>query len=344
MSTPKPNRTVSDSASSGGCTVPVTGLLTIDVEDWYQLSAQLLGGQETSRPAALERQLDRVLDLLAEAGCRATFFCLGKSLVAVPHLVKKLVNAGHEIASHGWGHQPVFKIGLSGFRRDLCRSMAWLSDITGQPVRGYRAPAFSVREDQLESFHDICFEVGLEYDSSVFPIRGRRYGIPEASPVPHVVRQDGVRRLVEFPLATVHCFGRRHPIAGGGWWRVLPRCFIRAALARYDKTGGIAMTYFHPHEFDTRPLDAKTVVNRSWQVISWNLRQNLGRSSVYGKLKAMLTEFRFGAVEDYLRDRLIPTAETPVGSNCSLDSDGVATGIAGDHGVAVDRQQRGKAA
>lgn len=215
--------------------------------------------------------------------------------------MQRIADAGHEVASHGWGHELIQRIGLDRFGADLARSLEWLSDLLGRPVRGYRAPAFSVTPQQLDGFFDICFEAGLEYDSSVFPIQGRRYGIAGHPLGPTVVRQRGDRRLVELPLATVRWLGRRWAIGGGGHWRLFPHRIIQAAVARINAEGRPMITYFHPHEFDDRRLHAARAMGaRTLRSARWGIQQNLGRRSVYKKLDAILTRYRFGAMEDYL--------------------------------------------
>ena len=280
-------------------------LLTIDAEDWYQLVGRLFTTGEKCRPDILTRQLDRLLDLLERHGCRATFFCLGISMVNCPELVRRIADAGHEIGSHGWGHEPIRQIGLDRFRADLRRSLSWLQDVLGRPVAGYRAPEFSVDPDQLEAFYDICLEEGLKYDSSVFPIHGRRYGIPRAAAEPSVVREKNGRRLVEFPLATVAGLGRRWPVAGGLYWRLLPSWTIRSVLNRIHREGRPAVLYFHPQEFDKERLDVSLAAPGSKAARRRAAAQNLRRGSVYDKLDVMLSRYRFMAIEDYLRERQI---------------------------------------
>ena len=280
---------------------PPTNVLTLDVEDWYHLSGEQLRGRGVPRTEIVARQLDRVLELLGRHDTRATFFCLGGSLESRPDLVRRIAEAGHEVASHGWGHQPIRTIGLDAFRKDLRRSLDWLQDILGRPVRGYRAPAFSVPPEQLEQFYDICFEEGLSYDSSVFPIRGRRYGIPDGPRQPSVVREDGTRRLVELPLSTMSWLGRRWPVAGGGYWRLLPGRMIRAAVSRLNQDGLIMVTYLHPYEFDPHRLAATSAAGWSVRALRHGFKQNLRRKTMYRKLDMLLTHCRFGTVEDYLR-------------------------------------------
>lgn len=276
----------------------LTNILSIDVEDWYHLSGEQIRG----RGDILAWQLDRLLGLLAAHHTRATFFCLGGSLVESPQLVRRIAEAGHEVATHGWGHQPITQIGLDAFAVDLRRSLDWLRDLLGRPVNGHRAHAFSVRADQLEAFYDVCFEAGLTYDSSVFPIRGRRYGIPGANPAPHVVRDRDGRQLVEIPLSTLEWGRRVRPVAGGGYWRLMPLRTIRRCIERVNALGRPMVTYLHPYEFDPRPLSALKAAGLSLRSLKHGLKQNLNRRSMFGKLDAVLAAHRFGAVEDYLRE------------------------------------------
>jgi polysaccharide deacetylase family protein (PEP-CTERM system associated) len=282
---------------------PQLNLLTIDLEDWYELTGAVFQKTSSPRPDLLERQVSRLLRLLADHNCRATFFCLGKSLSRCPRIIRQVAEAGHEIATHGWGHGRVYQIGLAAFREDLSRSIDWLSGLTGRQVGGYRAPFFSVTPDQLEGFFDICFEVGLRYDSSVYPFRGRSYGHPTAPRHPYIARQNGSRRLIEFPLATVNWLGRRWPIAGGGSWRVLPSWLIRSAVARCNREGFPAVIYLHPYEFDTHTLSVKQAVGPSLRATMWTMHQNIGRASIYHRLNSILRDHRFGAVEDYLHEQ-----------------------------------------
>lgn len=278
-------------------------LLSFDFEDWYQLTSDQLGSGDVARPDALERQLDRLLGLLERHSTRATFFVLGKSVESRPGLVRRIAEAGHEVATHGWGHRFIFEIGLEAFREDLTRSIAFLEDLSGKPVRGHRAPAFSVRPEQLEGFYEVCLEAGLLYDSSVVPYAGRRYGIPGASRAPFVALEKGGRRLWELPLSTLEFGSRRFPIAGGGWWRVSPGGFLSRAIRAVERDGLPFITYFHPYEFDDRRLDGLSILDRSPRALLWTLKQNLGRRSMMPKLDSMLGRFRFVPAEELIDDR-----------------------------------------
>ncbi|MCC7291084.1 MAG: polysaccharide deacetylase family protein [Phycisphaerales bacterium] len=275
-------------------------ILTFDVEDWYQLVGDQVLGAGKLHSDVLAAQIDRLLGLLARRAARATFFCLGKSLAHRPDLVRRIADAGHEIASHGWSHELVHSAGLSAFAEDLRRSLGWLAEVTGRAVLGYRAPAFSVPADQLEAFYDVCMDSGLRYDSSVFPIRGRRYGVPGAPPAPHVARERGGQRLIELPLATLEWRGRRWPVAGGGYWRVSPLRLLDHVVRRINRESRPVVTYFHPYEFDAHRLSATRAAGWSMETVKRSLTQNLGRASMYRKLDAMLLRYRFVAAEDHL--------------------------------------------
>lgn len=280
----------------------ISNILSFDVEDWYQLSGEQLTGIGRSRPDILARQIDRVLDLLDRHGASATFFCLGCSLADQPQLIRRIAQAGHEIASHGWSHQLIYRIGLPAFREDLKRSLGWLQDLLGAPVLGYRAPAFSVPPRQLQEFYDICFEFGLSYDSSVYPIRGLRYGIPAGPAQPVCVRSEGSRVLIELPVATTTWAGRTWPVGGGGSWRLLPQSIISSMLANMNRQGRTAVTYLHPYEFDPCRLSARDAAGWSIRSIRHELKQNLRRSSLYAKLEALLGSFRFVSAATFLSE------------------------------------------
>jgi polysaccharide deacetylase family protein (PEP-CTERM system associated) len=276
--------------------------LTIDLEDWHQLTGWVMKLPSDPRPAALERQTVRLLDLLARHQCRATFFCLGRSLAHCAHVVRRIADAGHEIASHGWNHERICQTGLPAFRQDLLKSLDWLSSITGRPVAGYRAPCFSVTKGQLQGFLEICREAGLRYDSSIYPFRGRHYGIADAPRAPYRAHTNGGQPVVEFPLLTAEWLGRRWPIAGGGSWRILPTTLIDSAIRRYNSLGWPAVLYFHPYEFDPEVLNVSEAVGPSMRSSLWTAHQNLGRQSIHDKLSYFLNRYRFGALEDALAD------------------------------------------
>ena len=160
-------------------------VFTVDFEDWYQ-GIEIERGQWNRFESRIRVGTCRLLDLLEEAGTRATFFILGVAAEEAPDLVREISHRGHEIATHGYGHEFVYNLGAEGFRADLQRSLEVLAGLVSDPVRGYRAPYFSITRDSLWAF-DVMLECGIRYDSSVFPVRNHRYGIPDAPRFVHEV-------------------------------------------------------------------------------------------------------------------------------------------------------------
>jgi polysaccharide deacetylase family protein (PEP-CTERM system associated) len=230
--------------------------LTIDVEDYFQVNAfaQCIDRAAwDSIPCRVVDNTNRCLDLLDQHGLKATFFVLGWIAERNPELVLRIQARGHEIASHGYGHQLVYDIGPDAFREDIRRSKRLLEDITGMPVLGYRAPSYSITGTSLWAF-DILVEEGFRYDSSVFPVVHDVYGIPEAQRFPHVI-EGASGNLQEFPMSTYEfiLFGnkRRLGIAGGGYLRLLPVRFIEKSMRMINETHNQpAVLYFHPWEID----------------------------------------------------------------------------------------------
>lgn len=265
----------------------LTHFLTIDVEDWPQ-STLNFDLPITQRAADNMR---RLLEILRRHNVRATMFVQGMFAEAFPSLVAEMAAEGHEIATHGYSHRPVYAIGADAFADELKRSVAILEACTGHPVQGYRAPDFSVRSDTPWAF-DILHAAGLRYDSSIFPVRTPRYGIPDAPRHAHVLPNG----LLEIPLSTIEWGGRRWPVAGGGYFRLLPYAITRRAIRRLEAEGIPAVVYLHPYELD--PDELSSIPHH----VPWRLRlsQGLGRHSVAGKLDALLREFTFAPIAEHL--------------------------------------------
>lgn len=230
--------------------------LTVDVEDYFQVTAferQVDRREWGTYPLRVVDNTRRILDLFARHGVRATFFVLGWVAEREPALVRAIRDGGHEIASHGYGHELVYRIGPERFAADVRRSRELLQDITGQAVYGYRAPSYSITGRSLWAF-DILAEEGFRYDSSTFPVRHDIYGIPGGERFPHLVKTPS-GTLLEFPLTTFPFgFGKWRtniPVAGGGYLRLLPAPLVAAAMGyvnRIEQQPGIL--YFHPWELD----------------------------------------------------------------------------------------------
>jgi len=257
-------------------------ILSLDIEDWPQ-STWDHTLPITERAA---RNTEKVLDILAEHGRVVTMFVLGKFAESYPAVVRRIAAAGHEVASHGYGHIEVFKQTRADFEADIPRSKSFLEDLIGQPVVGYRAPDYSVTGDCLWAL-DVLAEAGFEYDSSIFPSGYTRYGIPDWTTEPARVRLPSGHQLVEFPLTTLDFLGRRWPVAGGGYHRLLPWPVIRRAIARRINQDRVFMTYGHPYEFAPDELNELDLD----LPLKTRLHQGLGRRGFQAKFEKMLATF-----------------------------------------------------
>lgn len=267
-------------------------LFTVDVEEYFQVTVfekVVKRVQWDSLPSRVERGVDVLLDLLERHGGHGTFFTLGWIADRHPGLVTKIAAAGHEIASHGWWHRRVPNMGRAEFRAGLRDSKAILEDLSGQEVLGFRAPSFSIVPGTEWAF-DVLLEEGYRYDSSLFPIRRRGYGYPDAKPGPHLIEREG-GTLIELPMATTRAAGIRLPAAGGGYLRILPfsLSLIRRALDEQRRAGESAVFYVHPWEVDPHQprLPAGPVAH---------LRHYTGLTRMLPKLERLLEEFRFTSV------------------------------------------------
>jgi polysaccharide deacetylase family protein (PEP-CTERM system associated) len=280
-------------------------ILSIDLEDWHQLVRRRLQGNPGKPSANVDRQLQRLLGLLDEHSTKATFFTVGMLAEARPDLVRQVAALGHEIGSHGHLHRRVYQMSQGQFEADAKKSKSLLEDITGEKICGYRAAEFSIKRDALWAL-EILAQVGFEYDSSIFPIRHRRYGIPDFDPKPKRYRFDSGTSIVEVPLATVRRGGQNLPFAGGGYFRLLPLSILVRNFERLNTKRVPVTTYFHPYEFDSERLDAfegigKTTLKQRVTGIRLNWHQNLGRDTVHGKLAELLRKFRFTTFREYLQ-------------------------------------------
>jgi polysaccharide deacetylase family protein (PEP-CTERM system associated) len=229
-------------------------VLSFDIEEHHRIEAAAglevapaLQGEYRCRMA---RTTGWILEQLAAREIQATFFIVGQIADHDPGLVRAIVEAGHEVASHGWDHRRILAMEPDGFREDLRRSKQALEQAGGAAVVGYRAPTFSLVRRTAWAL-DVLAELGFLYDSSIYPVRHDRYGIPEAPRGPFVA-QGARHEILEIPPATVRVAGVNIPVGGGGYFRLLPGSVMRAALSftRRGPTAGATMLYFHPWEFD----------------------------------------------------------------------------------------------
>jgi polysaccharide deacetylase family protein (PEP-CTERM system associated) len=232
----------------------LTYVASFDVEEHHRIEAAagLDVSHETRAEYArrVETTTHAILEQLAEAGARATFFVVGKLAETHSNLVRAIQEQGHEVASHSWEHLRVHHFDPATFREDLLRSKEALEDVTGTAVVGFRAPTFSILRETAWAI-DVLAACGFEYDSSIFPVRHDRYGIPDAPRGPFYACGEE-SEILEFPLLTYRLGGFNLPVAGGGYFRLFPPALMRAGLRQAERSTppAVAMLYFHPWEFD----------------------------------------------------------------------------------------------
>jgi polysaccharide deacetylase family protein (PEP-CTERM system associated) len=239
---------------SSGCRLEQQIVLSFDVEEHHRIEAAAgleiapeLKAHYVRRVGLVTRWL---LDRLAERDIKATFFIVGELACAQPDLVREIHRGGHEVASHGWDHRRILAMTPGEFREDLRRSKDTLEQIIGEPVLGYRAPTFSLVR-QTGWAIDVLAEEGIQYDSSIYPVRHDRYGVPGAPRGPFLAR-GGSGEILELPPATLRIFNMRLPAGGGGYFRLLPPAVIHRAITQLlrECLPSVVMLYFHPWEFD----------------------------------------------------------------------------------------------
>lgn len=279
--------------------VPVTNAMSVDVEDYFQVSAfeRHIDRADWDRlPCRVEQNTNRILDLFASHGVRSTFFTLGWVAERYPGLVRRIVDEGHELASHGYGHQRVTQLSRDEFRSDIRRAKAILEDLSGQRVQGYRAPSYSIVRDNQWAF-DILIEEGHAYSSSVYPIAHDLYGIPDAPRFPYAPRQQG---FTEIPITTLRYFGRNFPCGGGGYFRLFPYFLSKWAIGRFNQAERRpAMFYFHPWEVDPEQPRQRGVGLKS------RFRHYLNLQRTYGRIARLLADFHWDRVDRVYLDKQV---------------------------------------
>ena len=276
--------------------------LTIDLEDWHQLFHWRLTGEVIRPTPVVVSATHSLLDVLDEAGVRATFFVLGNIAEAYPELVREVMRRGHEIGSHTYSHELIYSMEPAAFKADVERSLAKLQDLTGQPILGFRAPEFSVGHLRHWCF-EVLAELGFRYDSSVFPLARVRYGIPEAPLYPFAVETPS-GTIYEYPLATWDVGRLRLPIAGGSYFRLLPSGLLHRALKDIDTSRRTAVLYVHPYEFHSGWL------NPSW--LAW--RRGFQASNLKFTLsRILLHNFRTRLIGQRLKSLLAQHTFMPLG-------------------------------
>jgi polysaccharide deacetylase family protein (PEP-CTERM system associated) len=288
--------------SAGAPAGRVVNAMTVDVEDWFQVQAfagTIAREAWDTLPRRVEANTDRILDLFTRSGVRATFFTLGWVAERHPALIRRIVAAGHELASHGHMHELVHAIGPERFRADIARARATLEDAGGVRVIGYRAPTFSIGPASAPWAHAILAETGYAYSSSIFPVKHDLYGAPDAPRGPHKPDTSGV---VELPMTTVRLGARNLPCSGGGWFRLFPYALFRRGLARVntvERRPGIF--YFHPWEIDPAQPRVAEAPRLS------RFRHYTGMASMAARVGRLLADFSWGRMDAVFADAITTT-------------------------------------
>lgn len=271
--------------------------LTVDVEDYFHVSAlagEIKRSSWNSMDYRAESNTDKLLQIFAEFDVRATFFVLGWVAERSPGLVRRIFDQGHEIACHGLSHELIYRQTPEVFASETARARDLLEQAIGGRVFGYRAASWSITKESLWALDTLC-DLGFCYDSSIFPIRHDRYGIPDAPQWPGMMVAPSGREIAEFPPSTVNILGTRMPVAGGGYFRIFPYWFTRGGLAKINRDYKQAfMFYLHPWELDPQqPRFNAGLLSR------FRHYTNLGKTE--SRLRRLLTDFRFTTAYDVLK-------------------------------------------
>jgi len=272
--------------------------LSIDWEDFGQLYGMYHFNNITEPVnGSIERQTSIMLDMLEEANVKATFFILGMLAEYRPALVKKISESGHEIAIHGQNHKAMFTLKPDEARKDVKECLDIVSNITGKKIIGYRAPFFSINKTNLYLL-EILADLGLEYDSSIFPRKMSRYGIEGFNDKEALYELPNGRKIVELPLTVAGYLNKKWPVSGGGYIRLMPKMLVTKVFTDFEEQKKDSMIYMHPYEFDTKPIDVSSnyppgVKYSQLKVVALNLRWNIFRNSVRGKVRELLSRHKF---------------------------------------------------
>lgn len=269
----------------------ITNALTIDVEDYFQVSAFapcIARSEWETRECRIERNMHLILDMLDRNDVKATFFTLGWIAERYPALIREMVARGHEVASHGYAHQRASDQSPQEFLADIRLAKTLLEDLSGQAVQGYRAPSFSIGTGNLWAFDSLA-EAGYRYSSSIYPIKHDHYGIPDAPRFMHDVRPS----LIEIPATTIRAFERNWPASGGGYFRLMPYLLSRRLIRRVnEQDGAAAVFYFHPWEVDPQQPRVHGASAKA------RFRHYLNLHRMESRLERLLQDFKWGRMDE----------------------------------------------
>ena len=279
----------------GKCPV---GAMTVDVEDYFQVQAFAPYVDRSgwdNLPSRVQANTDRILETFEQAGVKATFFTLGWVAERFPGIVRDIVGGGHELASHGYGHQLVHDLSPAAFRDDLLRAKGILESLGGVEVRGYRAPTFSIGSKNGWAY-DVLAETGHQYSSSVYPVRHDLYGEADS---PRSSYRPRAGSVVEIPMTTLRLGSRNLPISGGGYFRLSPYWLYRQALRKFQSSEAFPnVFYFHPWEIDRNQPAIRQASFRA------NFRHHVNIGAVPTRLHQLLRDFSWGRMDEVFGSEL----------------------------------------
>ena len=274
----------------------ITNALTIDVEDYFQVSAfapHIARSEWNTRECRVERNVNLILEMLARRDTKATFFTLGWIAERYPHLVRQIVNEGHELASHGYGHERASEQTEEAFFTDIQLAKIVLEDLAGCEVIGYRAPSFSIGANNLWAF-DCLARAGYRYSSSIYPIRHDHFGMPDSPRFAYKVRPG----LMEIPITTLRVLNRNLPSSGGGYFRLFPYALSRWMLGRvngHERESGVF--YFHPWEIDAGQPRIAGISSKT------RFRHYVNIKRMENRLNLLLGDFKWGRMDHIFLNR-----------------------------------------
>ena len=276
--------------------------LSIDIEDYYQIIYKDYFGKAIPPSPEVERNTQWILDELNRHGTKATFFTLGNVAQQFPSLIQRIAREGHELAVHGYEHKYISKMSQNEFREELKKAKGIIEDIASCSVLGHRAPAFSITKESFWAV-DVLQEEGLLYDSSIYPIKGKRYGIKGASKTIY----QWPNGLYEIPLSCIELFGKSIPVAGGGYVRHFPCWWTRFAIRRLEKLERPAVVYMHPYEFENAYPKIGKPVNFKLKIHTLLQAHNRGATQ-RSKFKSLLSDFLFIPLRALIEQRTTQAA------------------------------------
>lgn len=278
-----------------------TNVISVDVEDYFQVSAfehSISRNDWDNLEHRVSSNIDRILQIFSDHQIRATFFTLGWVAERYPDIVKKIVAGGHELASHGFGHQRVSDLTRDEFRADLLKAKNILQDISGLPVVGYRAPSYSIGKENIWAL-EVLAETGHVYSSSIYPIKHDHYGFPEA---PRFVFRDEKTGLIEIPITTVKIMDRLFPAGGGGFFRFYPYTLSRKLIKQVNtKEQKPTVFYLHPWEIDPDQPRQTSITFKT------RFRHYINLHKTESRLRCLLKDFSWGRMDEvFINDKEIP--------------------------------------